>query len=106
MFIQLYHRHYGVHKPIKHTEIPCDFHGVYIGEDRINEELLLNNIPEKWLPVPAGMILLVVGDENGSTGQYDLERFRPWAKYFDAYVLELLERPLAWWETEKNHGQE
>lgn len=41
MYIQLMHRHYGMHEPIKHTEIPCEFSDVYLSEDNINEELLL-----------------------------------------------------------------
>ena len=44
MYIQLMHRHYGLHEPIKHTEIPCNFGDVYISEDNINEDILLGNI--------------------------------------------------------------
>lgn len=98
MYIELSHRHYGVHKPIKHIEIPCNFSEVYLGPDRINEKLLLDNIPKGWLPVPSKYILLTVKDENGGTGQGCLDMFRPWAKYFDSYVLNLLEKPLKWWE--------
>ena len=102
MYIQLYHRSYGVHTPIKHIEIPCDFHRVYISNDKIDEELLMSNIPDNWLPVPEDRILLTVGNGNGSTGQCNLSIFRPWAKYFDAYVLELLECPLTWWDHEQS----
>ena len=89
MYIQLMHRHYGVHEPVKHMEIPCEFSEVYLGEDNINEELLLKNIPEGWLPTHPGLILLAVGNKYGSTGQRGLSKFRSWAKYFDAYCLEL-----------------
>lgn len=94
MYIQLMHRHYGVHKPIKNIEIPCDFSDVYIAEDHINEELLLKNIPDGWLPTKPSKILLTVEAEHGVTGQYGLEKFCSWAKYFDAYVLELHKEPL------------
>ena len=100
MYIQLMHRHYGVHEPIKHTEIPCEFSEVYLGEDYINEELLLEHIPEGWLPTNPSLILLAVGDKYGSTGQCGLEKFRSWAKYFDAYCLELHNEPLDWWSEE------
>lgn len=98
MYIQLMHRSYGIHSPIKHTEIPCDFETIYLGDDHINEDLLLEHIPEGWLPTKPDMILLTVGNEFGSTGQCNLEKFKPWAKYFDAYVLELHKEPMKWWE--------
>lgn len=101
MYIQLMHRHYGVHVPIKHLEIDCDFDEVYLGLDHINEELLLKSIPEGWLPTNTEKILLTVADKYGSTGQYNLVKFRPWAKYFDAYCLELHKEPLDWWDKEK-----
>lgn len=100
MYIQLMHRHYGMHEPIKHTEIPCEFSDVYLSEDNINEELLLKNIPEGWLPTKPNLILLTVGDKYGSTGQYGLKKFRSWAKYFDAYCLEIHKEPLDWWSEE------
>lgn len=97
MYIQLMHRHHGVHDPIKHIEIPCNFSDVYLKEDCINEKLLLENIPEGWLPKPPGEILLSVGDDDGGSGQRGLEIFRNWAKYFDSYSLELREKPSKWW---------
>lgn len=97
MYIQLMHRHHGFHEPIKHIEIPCEFSRVYLGEDNINEDLLIESIPEGWLPVDASKILLTKADDNGSTGQRGLSKFRSWSKYFDAYVLELHEKPSKWW---------
>lgn len=96
------YRNYGVHKPIKHIEIPCDFHDIYMGEDHINEELLIQNIPDGWLPCKANQILLTVADEHGSRGQYVNKVFRLWAKYFNCYVLELIESPLPWWDEDKS----
>lgn len=97
MYIQLTKRHYGVHTPIKHLEIPCDFKDVYIANNHINEELLIQYIPDGWLPVKPKAILLAACNELGGTGQFDLKIFRPWKKYFDCYVLEIYERPLGWW---------
>lgn len=100
MYIQLMHRSLGVHSPIKHIEIPCKFEDVYLGEDNINEDLLLENIPEGWLPISPSLILLTVCDKYGGSGQYNLDKFRAWAKYFDAYCLELHKEPLEWWNEE------
>ena len=100
MYIQLMHRSLGVHDPIKHIEIPCRFEDVYLGEDNINEDLLLENIPKGWLPTSPSLILLTVGNKYGTTGQYNLDKFRVWAKYFDAYCLELHKEPLEWWDKE------
>ena len=97
MHIQLMHRHYGIHSPVKYIEIPCEFSEVYLGEDNINEDLLLDSIPNGWLPTKAENILLAVADKYGSTGQRKLTKFRSWAKYFDAYCLELHKEPLDWW---------
>ncbi len=97
MYIQLMRRCYGVHSPIKHIEIPCEFNDVYLGDEHINEKLLLENIPDGWLPVEPRMILLTVADETGSTGQGGLEIFMSWGKYFPSYVLELHEKPMEWW---------
>lgn len=100
MYIQLMHRHYGFHKPIKHIEIPCEFSEVYLGDNNINEELLLESIPKDWLPTKPSSILLTVENKFGGTGQYGLNKFCSWAKYFDSYVLELHKEPLDWWEKE------
>lgn len=91
MWVQLYHRHYGVHKPCgEPVEIPCKFDDVVRGDDNINEDLLLDNIPDGYLPCQPNRILMCVTGSNGwSTGQAGLERFRDWAKYFDAYVIYL-----------------
>lgn len=99
MYIQLMHRHYGIHEPVKHLELPCNFSDVYKGEDNIDEDVLLSLIPNEWLPANPDSVLLCVADtENlGTTGQRGLKRFRNWAKYFDSYVLDLHENPLDWW---------
>lgn len=99
MYVQLMHRHYGLHEPIKHIEIPCNFDDIYLGDNNINEDLLLKLIPENWLPTaPKNILLVVANNYGGGTGQNDLNKFKPWAKYFDAYCLELIEKPLDWWK--------
>lgn len=96
MKISLAHRRHGLHKNVSETEIPGAFsdyatpkpgrHDDYV----IDEERLLAALPEGFLPVPPTRILLAVEDEIGGTGQQGLTHFRDWAKYFDAYCLNLL----------------
>ena len=92
MYIQLMHRHYGIHSPVKRVEIPCGFEEVCQGENKINEDKLLENIPDGWLPDRPENILITVAGVHCSIGQYGLKKFRSWAKYFDAYVLELWDK--------------
>jgi hypothetical protein len=95
--VTLAHRHYGVHTTRAETEIPGVF-GDYAtpkpGADRddfvIDEDKILAALPVGFLPVAPSRILLAVEDETGGTGQRGLARFRNWAKYFDAYCLNLI----------------
>ncbi|GAA3958479.1 hypothetical protein GCM10023085_46110 [Actinomadura viridis] len=96
MKITLAHRHYGVHTNRAQTEIPGSFSdyatpspGTARDTYVINEELLISALPDGFLPVEPRRILLAVVDETGGTGQRRLSRFRDWAKYFDAYCLNL-----------------
>lgn len=99
MKITLAHRHHGVHKNVNEVEIPGGFsdyatpkpggHDDYV----IDEERLLAALPDGFLPVPPTRILLAVEDEIGGTGQRGLTHFRDWAKYFDAYCLNLVMEP-------------
>ena len=101
MYIQLMRRSYGIHTPIKHLEIPCDFSDIYLGENNINEDLLLEHIPKGWLQDKPSNVLITVANNNGSTtGQFKLKKFKSWAKYFNAYVVELHRKPLDWWSEE------
>jgi hypothetical protein len=94
--ITLAHRHYGLHEQVAEALIPGEFsdyatpvpdtHGDYV----IDEDKLLAALPEGFLPVPAKRILLAVDDEIGGTGQRGLSHFKDWAKYFDAYCLNLV----------------
>lgn len=95
MKISLAHRHHGVHHGVTTGEIPGGFSDYAIPKPgsrddyMINEDRLLAALPPDFLPVPAARVLLAVVDDTGGTGQRDLTRFRDWAKYFDAYCLNL-----------------
>ena len=82
--IQLFHRHYGVHIPVKEAiKIPCEYTDVYKGEGNINEQLLIDNIPDDYLLCEVGHILL--GADG--IGQCGLEKFANWGKHYYSYVL-------------------
>lgn len=88
MQIQLFRRHYGAHTPApvrEAIEIPCTYKDIYKGEDKINEQLLIDNIPSDYLLTKVGHVLLVA---NG-VRQCGLEKFANWSKYYDAYVLHI-----------------
>lgn len=91
MTVELFHRHYGIHKRIKAIQIPIEFSKVYRGDDDIDEDMLLDNIPDGWLPVDSHEILLMVANGNNANGQSTLVRFRPWAKYFDSFSIVIKE---------------
>ena len=84
MYIQLMHRHLGDSEFVKHAEISCDFSEVFTSEGSVNEDLLLNKIPEGWLPDKVEEILLAVGNKYGLTGLTHLNKFKSWSKYFSA----------------------
>jgi hypothetical protein len=97
--ILLDHRSYGVHEPVSETEIPGEFadYATLLPPPRlrpdeyaIDEEALLYALPATFLPVLPAQVLLAVSDEDGGTGQSGLSRFRNWAKYFDAYTLNIM----------------
>lgn len=97
--ILLDHRHCGIHEPVSETEIAGEFSDyatlmppprIRTDEYAIDEDALLAALPEGFLPVPPRRVLLAVSDEDGGTGQSGLSKFRNWAKYFDAYTLNIL----------------
>lgn len=97
MKVTLAHRHYGVHENVAETEVPGEFSdyatpkpGATRDDYVIDEDKLLAALPEGFLPRQPSRILLAVEDETGGTGQRGLKRFRDWAKYFDAYCLNLV----------------
>lgn len=89
MYIQLMVRRGRVQRSVKYTWIPCRFEHVVGPGGQIDENLLVNLIPRGWLPAEPREILLTVATAKGSTGLRRLTRFRPWARNFDCYVLEL-----------------
>lgn len=96
MVVKLYFRRYGIHEFIKEVKIKGSLEDYYFGLDNINEELLLKNLPDDFLPVEPSKILLLVenlhfktGEPIGSTGQRNLSYFKNWEKYFHSYCIEL-----------------
>lgn len=95
--VTLSHRHYGVHREVAETEIPGDFSDYATpipgrpSDYVVDEDRLLAALPDDFLPCPAGKVLLTIEDEFSFTAQTGLMRFRDWAKYFDAYCLNLVE---------------
>jgi hypothetical protein len=100
MKVTLYRRHYGVHSRVRESEVAGSFAEWAIQTDpapgpqwreslRIREAELIAALPKGFLPVAPGLVLLTVGDATGGTGLVGLQVFRSWAKYFDAYALEL-----------------
>ena len=57
MQIQLFRRHCGVHTPVREAiEIPCAYKDIYKGEDKINEQLLIDNILSDYLLTKVGHV--------------------------------------------------
>lgn len=88
--INLGHRHYGVHTDIKEIVVPRDLVLDLGGrqEPVVNEEVLIDVLPEKFLPSEPSRILLLV-----STGVFEGQAvwspklFRPWGPSFDSLAL-------------------
>ena len=94
MKIELRQRHYGVHELVKTTEINGCFNDyctpINKYDFKIEEQKIIDLLPKDFLPVSPKNILVMVCNKNGCTGQRELEVFRNWAKYFDAYVLDIM----------------
>jgi hypothetical protein len=99
MKVELHHRHYGVHEFVRGAWIAGEFadyatpkpDDIRADEYAIDEPKLIAALPVGFLPEsPRRTCLLGVSDENGGTGQSGLAEFRNWAKYFDAYCLDLV----------------
>ena len=89
MYVQLMRRQGHVQRAVKYTWLPCRYEHVVLPEGRIDENLLLHLLPAGWLPAKPAEILLAAATARGSTGLKRLSVFRPWARHFDCYVLEL-----------------
>jgi hypothetical protein len=94
MKLRLFRRHYGIHHFIREVEIPIKLKDVVLSPDNpnddfhIKEDLILEHIPRNFLNNPE-TCLLTIGNKCCSTAQRHPIFFRPWAKYFDSFVLEL-----------------
>jgi hypothetical protein len=96
MKVNLRYRSYGVHELVDSIDIDDNFsdYCTQTSEDnyKIDEQKLIDNLPDGFLPVKPRNVLLTIGNDIGSTGQWiNLNLFRPWAKYFDCYVIELMQ---------------
>lgn len=100
MIVRLYHRHHGVHAPVKEAKIPGNINRYVkssvvskrVGEFfEIDEDRLVKALPKRFLPEPANKVLLTVEDRSrtGSTAQSGLKVFRNWSKYYDSYCIQL-----------------
>lgn len=96
MKVSLAHRRFGVHSEVRDAEVPGDFSDYASPKPDatrdyvIDEGKLIAALPDRFLPCPPSRILLAVSDDLGGTGQTGLSLFRDWAKYFDAYCLNLV----------------
>ena len=100
MRVTLYKRHYGVHSYVKKCyvkgkytdyleKLPSKPHDA-ADNFKVNEELLIQRLPKRFLLVePSEVLLDVRTDKNGGSGQRGLTHFRNWCKYFDSYSIEL-----------------
>lgn len=87
--VSMHHRSDGYHSFIQKCVIPVEFNDIYIKEDSVNEQLLVDSLPDKFLFCKPSQCLLLVEDEDrsGNTGQRGLHIFRNWAKYFPSYSI-------------------
>lgn len=101
MKVKLFRRHYGIHTLVKETEVEGTLRR-YVKRNSevdpaagetfaVQEERLISALPNDFLPVDPSKILLTIQDKGkmGSTAQVGLSQFRNWAKYFDAFCIEL-----------------
>jgi hypothetical protein len=98
--VRLTRRHYGVHNQVDETNVAGVFTDYATAAepgnaDRddwvIDEDKLLAALPEGFLPVAVSRVLLGTEDENGGTAISGTKQFRRWAKYFDAYMIWLVQ---------------
>lgn len=81
--------------PIKDAILPKTFPEYYLGKDNINEELLINDMSNNFLPKDYEFIAIMVEDEINensgrvlsNTGQRGLSIFKDYDKYTNKYSL-------------------
>lgn len=89
MYIQLMRRHLSVQRAVKSLWLPVRLEQVLLPGGGVDETMLLHIIPAGWLPEKPSEILLSIANARGSTGLRSVRVFKPWARRFDCYVLEL-----------------
>ena len=89
VYVQLMRRTRNVQRAVKSLWLPCHLDQMLLPDGTINEIMLENLLPDHWLPAKPEEILVSVAHAQGSTGLKRLKRFRPWARHFDCYILEL-----------------
>lgn len=101
MKVCLRHRHFGVHKAVREVEISGKFEDYLIRDDKdkshrvLDEQKILDALPKGFLPQDPEKILLTVSEGNLGMAISVPSLFRSWAKYFDAYVLDLIAKEKA-----------
>ena len=88
MYLNLLRRTRNVQRTVKTLWLPCALEQVTL-DGRLNEQMLLRIIPPGWLPSKPSETLVSIAYPWGSQGLKRLTLFRPWARHFDCYVLEL-----------------
>ena len=88
MYLNLMRRTRNVQRSVKTLWLPCALEQVTI-DGHLNEQMLLRIIPPGWLPSKPSETLVSIAYPWGSQGLKRLTLFRPWARHFDCYVLEL-----------------
>ena len=88
MYLNLLRRTRNVQRTVKTLWLPCALEQVAV-DGRLNEQMLLRMIPPGWLPSKPSETLVSIAYPWGSQGLKRLTLFRPWARHFDCYVLEL-----------------
>lgn len=81
--------------PVKETILPGAFDDYYHGEDQIEEEKLLKELPAGFLPLPAENVAIQVenkmneaaGRVLGTRGQRNLKIFEDYDKYTCRFTL-------------------
>lgn len=82
-------------EPVKETNLPGEFNEYYFGTDSINENLLLKNLPNDFLPLDPEEIALMVEDKINESagrvlsnvGQRNLKLFKDYDKYSCKYSI-------------------
>ena len=89
MYLRLLRRTRSVQRTVKSLWLPCLLEQVTLPNGHLDEAMLLRLLPPRWLPAKPSEILVSIAHPRGSQGLKQLTTFRPWARHFDCYILEL-----------------